>query len=92
MRFVRGRGIVEVRESGNRYMSRCCIPVKLLACYWTGYMVLNVMMQLHLRGISGHIFFFMLGGVLYVLCGVCHDAWRDGDMYRTIMGSSEQDL
>ena len=80
MRFVHGRGNIEVRESGNRYISRFCIPVKIIVGYWTGYMVLNVMLRLHMRGISGHIFFFMLGGVLYVLCGVFHDTWRDGDM------------
>ena len=91
MRFVPGRGNIEVRESGNRFVSGFCIPVKIIAGYWTGYMVLNVILRLHMRGISGHIFFFMLGGVLYVLCGVCHDTWRDGDMC-IVRVSSDQDL
>jgi hypothetical protein len=80
MRFVHGRGNIEVRESGNRYISRFCIPVKIIVGYWTGYMVLNVMLRLQIRGISGHILFFMLGGILYVLCGSCYDIWRNGDM------------
>ena len=91
MRFVHGRGNIEVRESGNRYISRFCIPVKIIVGYWTGYMVLNVMLRLHMRGISGHIFFFMMGGVLYILCGSCYDIWRNGDMC-IVRVSPDQDL
>jgi hypothetical protein len=82
MRFVNGRSNVEVRESGNRYLSIFCIPVKLVTCYWVGYLVLNIMLRLHMNGFAGHMFFFMIGGILYILCAVCHDIVRDCDMCR----------
>jgi hypothetical protein len=80
MRFVNGRGgIVEVRESGNRYTSILCVPVKLFACYWTGYLIFNVILHLRMRGMASHIFYIMQGGLLYVLCIVLGDIVRHFD-------------
>jgi len=91
MRFVPGRGIVEVRESGTRYISRFCIPVKIVTCYWVGYLVLNVMLRMHMNGFVGHMFFLMLGGMLYILCAGCNDIVRDCDMCR-INVAVEEDI
>jgi hypothetical protein len=80
MRFVHGRSIIEVRESGNRYVSRFCIPVKLVTCYWAGYFILNVMLQMQMYGFEGHMFFLMLGGILYSLCTAFYEIGRESNI------------
>ena len=70
---------VEVREGGNRHVSRFCIPIKLAICYWTGYLVLVVILRLQMHGMASHIFYMMQGGLLYVLCSVLSDIVRHLD-------------
>ena len=76
IRNATDHGFIEVRESGNRYTSIFFIPVKLVICYWTGYLVLNVVLRLRMHGMGSHIFFMMQGGLLYAFCGVCYDMAR----------------
>ena len=73
VRIAREQGFVEVRESGNRRTSMFFIPAKLVICYWSGYLVLNVMLRLRMRGAESHIYFMLQGGLLYVFFAVCMD-------------------
>ena len=79
VRILPRHSFVEVRESRNRYVSRFCVPVKLVICYWTGYLVLDVVLRLRMHGIASHIFYMMQGGMLYVLCSILGDIVRHLD-------------